>query len=135
VSKYPNTSHDPGKDHIVETYDNHIHLDKPQEIKTIFTSSVNTPTVKILDRYNPLVLPPILHDFPANYYKYLPRFDGEYGNITTEKHIQGFENFLYLFEVEEDDVCIKIFSLYFQSKAKSGSRTYQLQALVISISL
>ena len=28
-------------------------------------------------RYKPLQLPPILHDFPMRYYKYLPKFDGD----------------------------------------------------------
>jgi hypothetical protein len=102
-----------------QSYDDHIQLDEPQEIKTNPTASVHTPTpCKIPDRYKPLILPPILHDFPENYYKYLPRFDGEYGNITAEKHIQNFENFLDLFEVEEDDVSIRIFSLSLQGEAK-----------------
>ena len=45
------------------------------------------------------MLPPILHNFPNNYYKYLPRFDGENG-ITAQKHIQGFEDYLDLFEID-----------------------------------
>jgi hypothetical protein len=111
--------YDPDQDHIAETYVDQIQPDEPQEIKPSFTVPVHTPTpVNIPDRYKPLVLPPILHDFPANYYKYLPRFDGEYGNITAEKHIQGFENFLDLFEVEENDVCIRLFSLSLQDRAK-----------------
>ena len=110
---------DPGQDHIAEIYDNHIQPDEPQNIKPNFTVLVHTPTpFKILDRYKPLLLPPILHDIPANYYKYIPRFDGEYGNITAEKHIHGFEHFIDLFEVKEDGVCIRIFSQYLQGKAK-----------------
>jgi hypothetical protein len=110
---------EPGQDHIVETHVDQIQPEEPQEIKPSFTAPVHTPTpVNIPDRYKPLILPPILHDFPVNYYKYLPRFDGEYGNITAEKHIQGFENFLDLFEVEEDDVCIRLFSLSLQDRAK-----------------
>jgi hypothetical protein len=74
---------------------------------------------KSQDRYKPLDLPPILHDLPANYSNNLPRFDGENVNITTEKHIQSLEDFLDLFEVEEDDVCIRIFSLSLQGKFKT----------------
>jgi hypothetical protein len=108
-----------GQDHIVETHVDQIQPEEPQEIKPSFTAPVHTPTpVNIPDRYKPLILPPILHDFPANYYKHLPRFDGEHGNITSEKHIQGFENYLDLFEVEEDDVCIRIFALSLQGRAK-----------------
>jgi hypothetical protein len=48
----------------------------------------------------------------------LPRFDGENVKITTEKHIQNLEDFLDLFEVEEDDVYIMMFSLSLLGKIK-----------------
>ena len=76
-------------------------------------------SAKIPDRYKPLYFSPILHDIPANYRSNLPRFDGENAKITTEKHIQNLEDFLYLFEVEEDDVCIRMFSLSLQGKVKN----------------
>jgi hypothetical protein len=75
--------------------------------------------VKVPDRYKPLVLPSILNDLPANYSNNLPRFDGENAKITAEKHIQNLEDFLDLFEVEEDDVCIRMFSLSLQGKVKN----------------
>jgi hypothetical protein len=74
---------------------------------------------KILDRYKPLDFPPILHDLPINYTNNLPRFDGENANITAEKHIQRFEDFLDLYEVEADDVYIRMFSLSLQGKVKN----------------
>jgi hypothetical protein len=74
--------------------------------------------VKVPDRYKPLFLPPILHDLPVNYNNNLPRFDGENANITVEKHIQRLEDFLDLFEVEEDNVCIRMFSLSLLGKVK-----------------
>jgi hypothetical protein len=49
----------------------------------------------------------------------LPRFDGENVKITTEKNIQNLEDFIDLFEVEDDDVCIIIFSLSLQGKVNS----------------
>jgi hypothetical protein len=73
---------------------------------------------KVPDRYQPLDLPPILHDLPVNYINNLPRFDGENGNITAEKHIQNLEDFLDLYEVEDDDVCIRMFSLSLGGKVK-----------------
>jgi len=85
---------------------------------------------KVPNRYKPLILPPILHGFPENDHKYLPRFEGEYGSITAEKHIQGFEHFLDLFEVEEDDVCIKIFSLSLQGKAKEWFKIFLATRIV-----
>ena len=55
-------------------------------------------------QYKPLQLPPILHDFPTKHYKYLPKFDGESKDFTAEKHLQTFEYFSDLFEIEHDDV-------------------------------
>jgi hypothetical protein len=37
-------------------------------------------------------------------------FDGESGIISAEKHIQGFENFIDLFEIDHDHVCERVFS-------------------------
>jgi hypothetical protein len=74
---------------------------------------------KIPDRYKPLDLPPILHDLPVNYINNLPRFDGENVKITAKKHIQSFEYFLDLYEVEVDDVYIRMFSLSLGGKVKN----------------
>jgi hypothetical protein len=73
--------------------------------------------VKIPSRYKPLYLPPILHDLPINYTNNMPRFDGE-NVVTTKKHIQSLEDFLDLFEVEDDDVYIRMFFLLLQGKFK-----------------
>ena len=45
---------------------------------------------KILDRYRPLNLPPSLHKFTPNNYKYLLMFNGEPNSFTNEKNIQAF---------------------------------------------
>jgi hypothetical protein len=85
---------------------------------------------KIPDRYKPLDLPPILHDLPANYSNNLPRFDGENVKITAEKHIQSLEDFLDLFEVEEDDVCIRMFSLSLQGKVKNWFKNLPAASII-----
>jgi hypothetical protein len=77
---------------------------------------------KFPDRYKPLDLPPILHDLPDNYINNLPRFDGENGKITAKKHIQNLEDFLDLYEVEDDDVCIRMIALSLQGKVKNWFR-------------
>ena len=79
-SKSVNTefSFDLGPHPFSESYDDHIQIDEPKEIKIDTTTFVHTPTLcKILDRYKPLVLPLILHAFPENHYLYLSRFDGD----------------------------------------------------------
>ena len=85
------------------------------EVTSLPNSSVSS---KIPNWYRPLHVPPILHDFPTKHHKYLPKFDGESKNLTTEKHLQSFEHFLDLFEVEHDDVCMRYFSQSFQGDAK-----------------
>jgi hypothetical protein len=83
------------------------------------TPLVTSPVLaKVPDRYKPLDLPPILHDLPVNYIDNLPRFDGENAKITAEKHMQNLEDFLDLYEVEDDDVYIRMFALSLGGKVK-----------------
>jgi hypothetical protein len=87
----------------------HDQVDEPHEAKADVSSPVLGPTSpKAQHRYIPLKLPQVLHDFPPNHYEYLPVFDGESDIISAEKHIQGFEHFIDLFEIDHDDVCMRI---------------------------
>ena len=54
-------------------------------------------------------------------------FDGE--NLTTKKHIQSFENFIELFEIEHDDVSMRAFSRSLQGYAKAWFRHLQPQSI------
>jgi len=83
------------QDHFLESCDDHLQTDEPQETKIDCTPSVHTPIpCKIPNRYKPLILPPISHAFPKNHDLYLPRFDGERDNITAKRHVLNFESFL-----------------------------------------
>jgi hypothetical protein len=99
----------------------------PDGCKTL--ASRLEPT-KIPNRYKPLEFPPILHDLPTNYTNNLLRFDGENANITAEKHIQRFEYFLDLYEVEDDDVYIRIFALYLQGKIKNWFKNLPAASII-----
>ena len=104
--------------------DDHLQIDESQETKTNSIPAVHTPTpCKIPYRYKPLVLPSVLHAFPKNYDLYLSRFDGESKNVNVEQHVQNVENFLDLFEVDQEDVSIRLFSLSLQGKVKSWFKT------------
>jgi hypothetical protein len=90
-----------------ETGVNHNQVDEPHETKVDISPHVLDPTPsKTQHRYRPLKLPHVLHDFPLKYYEYLPVFDGELGTIATEKHLQEFDHFIDLFEIDHDDVCM-----------------------------
>jgi hypothetical protein len=100
LSCITNTKQDPSS----ESYDVHNQSNNPQDTQAdIIPSISNLIPSKIQERYRPLRLTNTLHDFLVKHYKYLPKFDGESDKIIAEKHIQAFENFIDLFEVEHDD--------------------------------
>ena len=91
--------------------DYHNQVDELHETRVDISSPALDPTPsKTQHRYKPLKLPHILHNFPPKHYEYLPMFDGELGAIKSEKHLQGFENFIDLFEIDHDDFCMRDFS-------------------------
>jgi hypothetical protein len=103
-----------------EPYDVHDHYFELNETKDELVPSIlNHVPSNIQERYNPLKFLSILHDFPMKHYKYLPRFDRELDGNSTEKHIQIFEHFIDLFEIEHDDVSMRSFSQSLQGDAKA----------------
>ena len=63
------------------------------------------------------------------HYKYLPKFDGESKDLTAEKHLQAFEHFFDLFEIEHDDVCMMDFAQSLQGDAKEWFKHLQPQSI------
>ena len=115
----------PEADHIPlsESYDVYNQSCKPHEVNTDVTSSEHNPmSTSSQERYKPLKLPPILHEFPPKYYKYLPVFDGEVESLTAERHLHAFEHFVDLFEVEHDDVCMRAFAQSLRGDVKQWFR-------------
>jgi hypothetical protein len=113
-----------------ESYDVHDNSCEINETKAeIVPSVLNHVPSKIQERYIPLKLPFILHDFPLKHYKYLPRFDGELDGHSAEKHIQVFEHFIDLFEIEHDDVSMRAFSQSLQGDSKAWFRHLQPQSI------
>jgi hypothetical protein len=106
--------------------DNYNQVDEPHETKANISPPILDPTFsKTQYRYRPLKLPHILHDFPPKHYEYLPVFDGEQGAITAEKHIQGFDHFIDLFETNHDDVCMRDFSQSLKGDTKEWFKHLQ----------
>jgi len=77
------------------------------------------------ERYSPLKLSSIHHDFPLKHYKYLPSFNGELDGHLAEKHIQVFEHFIDIFEIEHDDASMRAFSQFLKGDAKAWFRHLQ----------
>lgn len=81
---------------------------------------VTPPTsTKVIERYKPLVLPHIFQPLPSELINQLPHFDGENKGASAEEHVQNLEDLLELYEIEEDDVCIRMFALSLQGNVKS----------------
>jgi hypothetical protein len=112
-----------------EPFANHDQVDELHEAKNDISSPILDPTFsKTQHIYKPLKLTRILHDFPPKHYKYLPVFDGEPNASTTEKHIQYFEHFIDLFEIDHDDVCVREFS----QSLKGDTKDYDAGASLAS---
>ena len=60
-------------------------------------------------KFVPLGLPVILHDLPQNYSQRIYLYDGE-GYFTAWQHMDIFEDFIDLEEVDYDDAKIMLFA-------------------------
>lgn len=61
-----------------------------------------------LNKYAPLALPQVLNDMPQDYFKILPRFNGE-NEIDVQKNLETFFSFAENFNVEHLDVVLILF--------------------------
>jgi hypothetical protein len=60
-------------------------------------------------RFSPLVLPAQLHDLPQEYNIRIKLYDVE-GNVSAQKHIEWFNDFIDLEEVDFKDEKMRLFS-------------------------
>ena len=61
--------------------------------------------------FNPLRLPYLLHAYPLHCYEYLPLFFAE-NQVSAEKHLESFEDFVDRFQIIHEDVIMRYFSKY-----------------------
>jgi hypothetical protein len=83
---------------------------------------------KVVVRYAPLVLPPILHDIPKNYMKKLPKFTGE-GDLMATEHITFFDQFTDVLSIEHEYVYSRIWVQNFKGKVRIWFRGLQVGSL------
>jgi predicted component of type VI protein secretion system len=60
-------------------------------------------------RFSPLVLPSQLHDLPQNHNQRIKSFDAE-ENVSDHKHLDWFNDFDELEEVDDEDVKVRLFA-------------------------
>jgi hypothetical protein len=66
------------------------------------------PPRAMVARFSPLIMPSQLHDFPQNYNQRINLYDVE-GNISSQKHMDWFNDFVDLEEVDYADAKIRLF--------------------------
>jgi hypothetical protein len=79
-------------------------------------------------RYAPLVLPAALHDLPKNYMKSLPKFTGE-GDLTTQEHINFFDQFADILGIEHEDVYSRLLVQTFEGQVRTWFRSLPARSL------
>jgi len=73
---------------------------------------------KVAARYAPLVLLVPLHGLPDNYMKILPKFIGE-GDLTAQEHINVFDQFADILEIEHEDVYSRLLVQTFERQVRT----------------
>jgi hypothetical protein len=68
---------------------------------------VSNPPRLMAARFAPLSLPAQLHDFPQNYNQRIKLYDVE-GNASAQKHLDWFNDFFDLEEVDYEDVKMRL---------------------------
>jgi hypothetical protein len=76
---------------------------------------------KVASRYDPLVLPAPLHDFPENYMKNLPKFMGE-GDLTATEHIAFLDQFVDILGIEHEEVYSRMLVQTFEGQVRTWFR-------------
>ena len=71
----------------------------------------------MVSRVSALDLPIVLHDLPKQYAQRITLYDGE-GNFIAQHHVDRFNDFIYLEEIDYDDTKMRFFtqSLYGEAK-------------------
>lgn len=73
-------------------------------------------------RFAPLALPQNLHDMPADYQSKIPMFDGTPQSVSAQQHIDKMANFCDLYEIDEEDVTMRLFVQTFEGEVRKWFR-------------
>ena len=67
--------------------------------------------------FSPLSLPLVLHDLLLNYAQKIALYDRE-GNVLARYHVDKFDNFIDLEEVDDEDVKMRLFAYNLSRESK-----------------
>jgi hypothetical protein len=75
-------------------------------------------------RFTPLALPAQLHDFPQNYNQRIKLYDVE-GNTSAQKHLDWFNDFVDLEEVDHEDMKMRLFTQSLSGEVRKWFKALQ----------
>jgi hypothetical protein len=78
---------------------------------------VPNPPRAMAARFTPLILPAQLHDLPQNYSQRIKLYDVE-GNVSAQKHLDWFNDFIDLEEVDYADAKMRLFAQSFAGEVR-----------------
>jgi hypothetical protein len=84
----------------------------PNNFQALVTNNIPqnlNPPRAMAARFTPLILPAQLHDLPQNYSQRIRLYDAE-GNVSAEKHLDWFNDFVDLEEVDYADAKMRLFA-------------------------
>lgn len=89
--------------------------------KASISSQVSSPKQSPIEvmaaKFSLLVLPAQLHDLPQNYSERIKTYNAE-GDITAQQHLDRFNDFVDLEEVDYEDAKMRLFALSFVGEVK-----------------
>lgn len=81
-------------------------------------------------RFAPLALPQNLHDMPADYQSKIPMFDGTPQSVTAQQHVDKMTTFFDLYELDEEDVTMRLFVQTFGGEVRKWFRGLAARSIV-----
>jgi hypothetical protein len=94
---------------------------RPLVIFTQNQESLQPLIAAMATKFNPLVLPSQLHDLPQDYNLRIKLYDVE-GNISAHKHLNWFNDFIDLEEVDFENVNMRLFTQSFSGEVSKWLR-------------
>jgi hypothetical protein len=79
--------------------------------------------------FSPLSLPDQLHDFPQNYNQRIKLYDVE-GNASSQKHLDWFNDFFDLEEVDHEDKKMRLFVQSLLGEVRKWFKALQVASIL-----
>lgn len=85
--------------------------------------------------FAPLVLLQVLDDMPVDYQIKIPFFDGTPNNITTQQHVDRMADFYELYEIDAENVAMRLFIQTFAGEVRKWFRGLLAACIAILVDL